>query len=86
MAYLEYHLANNQFIISLGKLEMFSIAHFCTKDMFSTVVLLQVRLPSSNSWSKIRVDSPGQLDGVIVDLPLLHTHMIVAQLLQGGHL
>ena len=54
--------------------------------MFSTVVLLQVRLPSSNSWSKIRVDSPGQLDGVIVDLPLLHTQVVVGQLLQGGHL
>ena len=54
--------------------------------MFSTVVLLQARLPSSNSWSKIRVDSPGQLDGVIVDLPLLHTQVIVGQLLQGGHL
>ena len=54
--------------------------------MFSTVVLLQARLPSSNSWSKIRVDSPGQLDRVIVDLPLLHTHMIVGQLLQSGHL
>ena len=54
--------------------------------MFSTVVLLQVRLPSSNSWSKIRVDSPGQLDGVIVDLPLLHTQVVVGQLLHGGHL
>ena len=54
--------------------------------MFSKVVLLQARLPSSNSWSKIRVDSPGQLDRVIVDLPLLHTQVVVGQLLQGGHL
>ena len=73
-------------IINSRFLDMFSTAHFLHEDMFSTVVLLQVRLPSSNSWSKSRVDSPGQLDRVIVDLPLLHTHMIVGQLLQSGHL